>query len=251
MAKVQFTCNICGTHTQCDESLLGREEASCHACGSTVRMRAIVHHVSLAVLGRSIPLTEFPNRPDIRGLGLSDWDGYAIPLSKCFRYTNTYYHCEPRLDITQVPDDLAGSCDFVISTDVFEHVCPPVSPAFEGARKLLKPGGTLVLTVPFMLEESETREHFPNLHEFEIVESAGGRPHLVNTRPDRSQEFFDDLIFHGGPGHTLEMRLFARDSLQRELEAAGFSNIRFDADPVPDFGIHWQHPWSIPIIARA
>lgn len=30
-------------------------------------------------------------------------------------------------------------------------------------EKLLKPGGALILTVPFMIEESQTREHFPHL----------------------------------------------------------------------------------------
>jgi SAM-dependent methyltransferase len=247
----RFRCNVCGAQAQCAAEEFGRETSSCNACKSTVRMRSIVHHVSMAIFGKSIALPEFPHRPDIRGVGLSDWDEYARRLAERVSYTNTYYHQEPFLDVTNVPDASAGSCDFVVSTDVFEHVAPPVSRAFDGALKLLKPGGTLVLTVPFATEITETREHFPRLGRFEIVEPTSGHYRLINTRDDDVVEHFDDLIFHGGPGTTLEMRVFARASLEAELKRAGFTNIRFDDTPVPRFGIYWLYPWSVPIIAQA
>lgn len=211
----------------------------------------MVHHVSMALFGMSLPIAQFPLRPDLRGIGLSDWVGYADRFAQRFSYTNTFFHTEPRMDITSVPDELAGTCDVVVSTDVFEHVLPPVNRAFDGARKLLKPGGTLVFSVPFMVEEDETREHFPNLFEFELITDQDGVTRLHNTCRDGSKEVFDDLCFHGGPGSTLEMRLFARNSLQRELERAGFTNIRFDSEFVPQYGIYWEHPWSIPVIATA
>lgn len=246
-----FQCNVCSAFNQCRKEDFGRENSSCLHCGSAVRIRSIVHHVSMALFDMSLPISRFPKRPDLRGIGLSDWVGYADRFASKLDYTNTFYHTEPMLDIANVPDDMAGTCDFVVSTDVFEHVLPPVNLAFDGAKKLLKPGGTLVLTVPFMIEESETREHFPDLFDFELTEGEDGAIQLRNRRRDGKIEVFDDLCFHGGPGSTLEMRLFAQDSLQRELETAGFRNIRFDATPVPEFGVFWNHPWSIPIIAEA
>lgn len=249
--RIRFRCNICGNVTGCAKSTLSREQASCERCGSTVRMRAIIHYASCAIYGKSLALPDFPRRPDVRGIGLSDWQEYAQRLAGRVNYTNTYYHTEPYLDITNIPDEMAGTCDFVLSTDVFEHVCPPVSRAFEGARRLLKPGGTLVLTVPFMLEEKHSREHFPNLDKFEIVGEGEGPFKLINTRPSGEVEVFEDLIFHGGPGSTLEMRLFAKDALRHELEQAGFSEIQFVQEPVPKFGILWHLPWSTPVIARA
>jgi len=248
---VRFRCNVCGSPAKCDLFEMGRETSTCPACRSTVRMRSIVHLVSMAVFGKSIALPDFPSRPDIRGIGLSDWDEYARRLASRVNYTNTFYHQEPLLDITAVPDTMAGTCDFVISTDVFEHVTPPVARAFEGALKLLKPGGTLVLTVPFMTEQSETREHFPNLHRFEVLGEGAGPFKLVNTRVDGVVESFDNPVFHGGPGETLEMREFAKDSLRLELERAGFTEIRFADEPVREFGIYWRYPWSIPVVARA
>lgn len=248
---VIFQCNVCSAFNHCEREDLGRENSSCTHCGSAVRIRSIVHHVSMALFGMSLPIAQFPHRPDLRGVGLSDWVGYADRLATRLDYTNTFYHTEPMLDIANVPDDMAGTCDFVISTDVFEHVLPPVDLAFQGAKKLLKPGGTLVLTVPFMIEESETREHFPDLFDFELRTDKAGATRLYNVRRDGGREVFDDLCFHGGPGSTLEMRLFAREGLQRELQQAGFSNIRFDSEFVPQYGIFWRHPWSIPTIATA
>jgi hypothetical protein len=228
-----------------------REQPSCRICKSSVRMRAIVHHVSLVIFGESIALPDFPERKDIVGIGLSDWPKYARPLQKKLNYTNTFYHKQPLLDITSVADSLTKTTDFIISSDVFEHVTPPVSQAFTGAHKLLKKGGSLILTVPFMLEENETREHFPRLFDYKIVRKDLRSYKLINRRQDGSLEEFNDLIFHGGPGSTLEMRLFAKAALVKELQNAGFSSIRFAEEPVPEFGIYWPEPWSTPMIAIA
>jgi len=52
-------------------------------------MRAIVHLLSTELFGESYILRDFPVRPDIRGIGLSDWDGYAGGLPHKLNYTNT------------------------------------------------------------------------------------------------------------------------------------------------------------------
>jgi SAM-dependent methyltransferase len=244
-----FTCNVCGGAATAEWSAMGREDATCPHCRSSVRMRAVVHHVSMALFGRSLALPDFPERPDLRGVGLSDWLPYAQGFARKFSYTNTYYHTEPFLDITAVPDAMAGTCDVVVSTDVFEHVLPPVAAAFHGAYRLLKPGGTLVLTVPYVLEPHFASEHFPNLHDFEI-EEAQCRRVLVNTTREGTQERHENLVFHGGPGNTLEMRMLHKDEVQRHLEDAGFSDVRFEEKDVPPFGIVWLYPWSLPVTAR-
>ena len=248
---VPFKCNVCGSWNLRARAHLTREHPSCRICGSSVRMRAVVHHVSRAIFGKSIALPDFPLRKDIKGVGLSDWVGYAVPFAEKLDYTNTYYHTDPFLDITKVPDAMAGTCDFVVSTDVFEHVTPPVARAFDGALRLLKPGGTLVLTVPFALEVTYTKEHFPHLHKFEIEGSGDGPYKLTNTRESGEVEVFEDPVFHGGPGQTLEMREFARESIRSELQSAGFTDITFAGTPFRRFGIVWPVPWSVPITARA
>lgn len=249
--RVRFNCNICGRACACEPSRLDREVASCEGCGSTLRMRAIIGLLTRELFGELCPIEQLPVRKDIRGVGLSDWDEYARRLAGVVDYTNTYYHQAPRLDITRIGDDIAGSCDFIISTDVFEHVLPPVSRAFAGAHRLLKPGGLLVLTVPYALEFSHTREHFPDLHEWTLEGDVFTGFRLRNRRKDGVEEVFDQLVFHGGPGSTLEMRLFSRDSLLAELRAAGFREVRIADEDLPEIGVHWPCRWSLPVLARA
>ena len=79
-----------------------------------------------------------------------------------FDYINTFYDREPRIDITEPHPDRHGTYDFILSSDVFEHIGVPVERAFDEVYKLLKPHGVLCLTVPFSLKE-QTVEHFPEL----------------------------------------------------------------------------------------
>src|SRR5262249_48320082 len=183
-----------------------------------------------------------------KGLGLSDQASYAVPLADKFDYTNTYYDREPRLDITSAHPDRYGSYDFILSSDVFEHIEPPVDRAFDEAFRLLKPHGVLCLSVPFSLEE-HTLERFPNLREYSIVDLKGA-PVLINRSSDGSLEIRDDLIFHGGVGATLEMRLFSQGGLRQKLCDAGFRDLVFLNSGVPRFGIAFEGSWSLPLVAR-
>ena len=249
-SHLEFQCCICSENVRTQLTKLSREMPSCPTCGSTVRMRAMIALLSRGLFGRIIPIRDFPLAPEIVGLGLSDWIGYAAPLAKRLGYTNTYFHKEPNLDITDVPDRLVGSCDFVISTDVFEHVQRPVSKAFEGARRLLKPGGLFVFSVPFTLEGDTTVEHFPPLHDWS-VRQAGGEWELIDQGFDGRVNRYGNLVFHGGDGATLEMRVFSLKSMLAEFEAAGFRDVRVETDPILEAGVYWPQPWSVPVTARA
>ena len=242
-----FRCNICGTRNRLILEQMSRESGECAGCGSTVRMRSVVRCLSLALFGRSVRLTDLAVDRSIRGTGLSDWDGYATKLASLFRYANTFYNAEPRLDITDPPADLFGTADFVISSDVFEHVAPPVDRAFTGAFNLLKPGGTLVFTVPYN-KGGETIEHFPNLNDFQVLEF-GPVYYLINRRANGEYEVFDDIVFHGGAGQTLEMRIFSESDVVLRLQRSGFERIVVHRENDPAFGIIHRENWSLPITA--
>ena len=65
-------------------------------------------------------------------------------------------------------------------------------------------------------------EHFAGLHQTGIAD-IDGRPVLVNRSRDGGYEVFDELVFHGGQGSTLEMRVFSESDIRVRLTAAGLA----------------------------
>jgi hypothetical protein len=74
---------------------------------------------------------------------------------------------------------------------------------------------------------------------------------LENRTAGGNVQVHSDLVFHGGPGTTLEMRLFSRPALEREFAAAEFSRLRIADEAFPAHGIEWPEPWSVPMVAHA
>lgn len=251
LGTLNFRCNLCGESVTAPMTAFGREQPSCAACSSTGRERAIIRALSLELFEADLAIPDFPLRPDLRGFGLSDSGRYATALAQKLGYENTFYHQEPRLDIAAetLPARLIESVDFIISSEVFEHVLPPVSQAFENVFQILKPGGVFVLTVPYGLQPA-TIEHFPELNDFTVIANGGGAPFLRNVTRDGVIEEFRNLVFHSGDGSTLEMRVFCEADLLRQLEAAGFKAIQIHRTPDFSRGICWPEPWSFPISAR-
>ena len=211
-------------------------------------MRSIIHVLSTELFGRSLAVSDFPSRPDLHGLGMSDWDEYASRLATKLGYQNTFYDTEPRLNILDPAPELVGTLDFLISTDVFEHVAPPVQAAFDRTFELLKPGGVFVFSVPHTRDEN-TVEHFPELHDYRIEERESG-PVLLNVTADGRQQVFEDLVFHGGPGETLEMRVFCLDALREHFAASGFGPPTIYEENAPSCGMIWEGNLSLTMGVR-
>ena len=237
-----FACNICGSN--CDAEKLERETPSCQNCGSNVRFRWIVHALSTALFGQSLPLNEFPERKDIRAIGLSDPEPIAAVLAQRFDYLNTTYHRRPRFDITD-PKEL-DAFDFVIASEVFEHVASPIQRAFDNLHRILKPGGFAIFSTPTE-PHGDTVEHFPSLFDWQLVQLTTG-PVLLNRNRDGHLETYEDLHFHGGEGSTLEMRVFSEQGLLANCKAAGFHPIQ-QAEDFEPWGIRWE-PWARGLILR-
>ena len=241
-----FTCNLCGTSNTVEA--IPWETPTCSSCGSNVRMRAIIYMLALELFGEERLLPDFPRCSDVKGFGMSDAQCYSTLLAEKVDYTNTFYDRQPYLDITESHTDQHGTYDFILSSDVFEHVAPPIERAFEEAFQLLKPHGFLCITVPSVIAD-QTDEHYPDLHQYSVIELAGEHV-LINRKKDRALEIHGNLVFHGGIGATLEMRLFAQADLVRKLRGAGFSDVVLQMEPVDRFGIVFDGPWSRPLVAR-
>src|SRR3954465_11517019 len=204
---MDFVCNVCAAEVRgCPDEIVDRDRPSCPNCNSTIRFRGVIHLLSLALYGRSLALPSFALDKSITGIGLSDWENYSHLLAEKFTYANTFFHAEPFLDICQpIPADLESSVDFLISTDVFEHVAPPLQKAFDGVFALLRPGGHMIFTMPYSLHATGA-EHYPELHDYRVLQF-DNQYVVLNRTAQGKFVVHENPVFHGGPGTTLEMRV--------------------------------------------
>jgi SAM-dependent methyltransferase len=242
-----FLCNICGAPNTSADDAGDRERVTCSRCGSSIRYRSIVLALARALFGLDLPLPGFPILKSVRGLGLSDSTVYSAGLERHFTYTNTFYDRDPCFDLARPDEKEFGNYDFVICSDVLEHVPAPVERAFATLARLLKPSGALILTVPYSLDVGSV-EHFPEMAASGLAE-VDGRTVLVGRSGSGEFRVFDQLRFHGGSGATLERRIFSEASIRAGLAAAGLPMVRFDAAGNRGFGVVFDGPCSLPVIA--
>lgn len=236
--KISFVCNITGKRFNLNNNEKGRESAI--RFGFNSRFRAICYVFCKLFYNECKILNELPVNKNLKGIGMSD-AGWANIFQNKFNYINTFYHTSPYLDIYN-NDHIKNynNLDFIISSDVFEHVnpFPSLQQAFNNLFKILKCGGTLIFSVPYT--NGEHKEHFPNLYDYKIKKE-NDKYILYNTTIDNKKETFNNLCFHGGPGNVLEMRVFSKMSIISFLEKAGFINITFYeiTEDMKKYGIFW------------
>jgi hypothetical protein len=227
------TCAVCGEPISFQQNLAHREAQICGGCGSCPRFCGLALAVSRTVWREADrPLAQQPPRRDLVAIGISDDDRLARVFSEKFLYQNTRFHSEPYLDLCS-----AESCDLSFALDVIEHTIePPVVP-LKHLFSILKPGGTLILSVPTYLCPS-TIEWYGGAERIEIDQIRGS--HSVRWRNKRRTEYIDDNpVFHGGPGSVLEMRIISHSELLSIARALGLV-----ADSLP-FAPEWGYFWPI------
>jgi 2-polyprenyl-3-methyl-5-hydroxy-6-metoxy-1,4-benzoquinol methylase len=231
-----FVCNVCGASNCLPKAKLAREDGRCVKCDCYGRLRSIMYALTAHFSPDEMILAAMTPRKEIRGVGCSDW-GYVQLLEEKFDYINTFYDEAPQLDLLNVDWSLwrPESFDFITCTDVLEHVAPPIDAAFQNMYRLLKPGGVAIITVPCRLEP-DTREHFPDLHDWRIEKTKDNKRVLIDRRHDGTLRQYDDLCFHGGVGLTLEFRHFSRQGLVDTIEKAGFRMAKIHDQSVEPFG---------------
>jgi hypothetical protein len=169
-----------------------------------------------------------------RGIGLSDAPPLVPALCAKLSYTNTFYDQFPQVDITRPPEILLGQLEFVVCSDVLEHVPPPLESALTGLLACLRPEGFAVVTVP--VGADTTDEHYPGLTDFEVIERqpSGYVVEWTDVSGARHSDVAPEM--HGGPGLTLAFRWFSAQDITARLLAAGFASV-YEPPAVPELGI--------------
>ena len=208
-----------------------REASNCRSCGSTWRARSVTLNL-LAGLG--YPIVRFDSiKSDWSriGLGISDDINVASRVATKFFYSNSYYDVFPLLDIRKVPSVAKRAFEFVICSDVLEHIDTGLDFAVEGIASMLKPNGFAVISVPILVDQANL-EFYPNLSTFEIL---NGEVHWTDTNGEKMVDTNPE--FHGGRGQNLAFRQFTDDSITSTLLNNGFSKI-IKGMTAKKYGVH-------------
>jgi len=153
------------------------------------------------------------------GIGISDNYKLAQRLSQLFQYTNTFFHQFPIVDVTAPPPSAIGAFEFVVCSDVLEHVPPPAEKALSGLRSVLRENGFTVVSVPCG-GSSTSIEHYPGVTSWQL-DSSGltwtDERGFVHSDPNPE--------LHGGEGQTLAFRTWSYTDLIDRLTNEGFSSV--------------------------
>jgi SAM-dependent methyltransferase len=216
----------------------------------TNRNRACAYVLSKMLFNEVIILRDIPENKNIKGIGMSE-TCWISELEEKLSFINTYYDKEPFLDMYN-ENHIKNYCnlDFIISTDVFEHISPypNLQIAFDNLYKMLKPNGFIVFSVPY--QKNFHVEWFPNLCNYRIVKSdykyALKKHYLINTRIDGVKEVYkNNVVFHNntdGKATSLEMRVFSKKSIEEYLKNSGFTELMFYeiTEDMNKYGIYWD-----------
>ncbi len=215
-------CNICGHQGEFQRPGGGREGMLCGNCASSSRLRAVVYWLSKVTGNEGAPLHLWRKNPSIVILESSARGSYPVMLSDKFDYYATEYDPQ-RIAGGKDPRGFAdfqklhyadSTFDVVIASDVFEHVRDDAA-GYREIYRTLKPGGTLLLTVPYSHDQPGTLRR---------VDTSGAEDvHLMEPE------------YHGGGGHTLTYRTYGRDLLSL-LARTGFA-VAHSRTEIPQLGI--------------
>lgn len=212
-----FTCVVCGRMSRADSP--GRESMQCHRCGATWRARAMVLGVLQSLGYSNTALKDAREDLSIRGLGTSDDIKIVKQLVNKFDYVNTYYHKGPKLDLTNVDPQWRECAQFVICSDVLEHVPPPTHSALEGLFSVVASGGAAIISIPYTTADA-TIEFYPELERYEVEGNQ-----VVWHDSNGVRHIDDSPEFHGGAGQTLAFRVWSLAKFEEALLRVGFSQI--------------------------
>ena len=228
-------CNICNANLEYelkeeltnDEVLGFRETLFCNKCSSISRDRAFMWAFSNCIENKDL-LSELKKNKNLHIFESYGLRSYPKILKKKFDYINTKTsHFFPFLRLfPKKYSDLQNlffndnTFDFVLASDVFEHVRRD-DKAFSEIYRVLKPNGYLIFTIPFVYSQNFTKIKVNVVVEKDIFLS---KPQYHESGIENPE--------------TLEYRIYGKD-LFKKLNNIGF-NLKYLCIQIPKFSISQQ-----------
>jgi len=226
-------CNICGTSLQFelkesltkDEIFGFRETLDCSKCDSISRDRGLIWALSFCVQ-KEIPLFELKSNKKLKILESTGLRTYPKILKEKFDYSNPRFSkFVPMLKL--FPNKYADlqrlffkndKFDFVLASDIFEHIRLDDN-AFSEIFRVLKPSGYFIMTIPFDYSLGQT---------IEKVKVIGNKDVFLSE-----PEYHNKGVKDGGD--SLSYRLYGK-SLFKKLTSIGF-NVGYLRIQIPKYAI--------------
>jgi SAM-dependent methyltransferase len=152
-------CNVCGWEGRALTGDQWHPGTICPLCGSQVR-----HRMLAAALDGISTVPALDEKALLAGKAILHFAPERQLRNRISRAAGKYVtadydrgDCDLKLDISAMPSVPDQSFDVVISCDVLEHV-PDDLAAMREIRRILRPGGTAILTVPQMDPPARTDE---------------------------------------------------------------------------------------------
>lgn len=203
-------CNVCGWEGRAFADDHWHRDSVCPDCGSQVRHRLLAALLDgsaagfdeASLLGGKEILHFAPER-QLR-------DRVRGATSRHVTADFDRGDCDLRLDMSAMPQVAGAEFDVVIACDVLEHV-PDDRAAFLELRRILRPGGLAILTVPQKDPPSETDEDPAFAGEDERERRFGQKDHVRMYGDDFSRR----LEAVGFSVDTIAAEAFPPDQIQR------------------------------------
>lgn len=176
MSKV--TCPICNSQTF--ESFAGRAAVKCTTCGSLERGRAIYMTLAKLKIPRSGDriLHFAPERCFIDLFSQTHGEKYEPVDLFPEKYKNPQQRVQ-RLDICEDLYSLpSNSWDLILHNHVLEHLLCSVKGVLRGFDRILKPGGTMIFTIPVHRRQQTIEDLNPLLSETDREAKFGQKDHV-------------------------------------------------------------------------
>lgn len=172
-------CNVCGWEGRAFADDHWHPGTVCPECGSQVR-----HRMLAAVLDGQANIPDLEEKALLAGRAILHFAPERQLRNRISRAAGKYLtadydrgDCDLRLDISSMPSVPDQSFDVLISCDVLEHV-PNDLAALREIHRVLRPGGTAILTVPQMDPPNPTDEEASILSESEREIRFGQKDHV-------------------------------------------------------------------------